>query len=89
MTNLMQKSQFNNFLIKINGTCHRYSITLSYHFINHPLLSFQKEKTDSPQLQQVKDKVSMKNNGAFARNNLILITVLKVIIVVVHCGGKQ
>ena len=49
----------------------------------HPLLSFQKERTDSPQLQQVKDKVSMKNNGAFARNNLIPITVLKIIIVVV------
>ena len=50
---------------------------------------FKKKKTDSPQLQQVKGKVSMKNNGAFARNNLIPFTVLKIIIVVVHCGGKQ
>ena len=85
----MQKSQFNNFLIKINGTCHRYSITLSYHFIKHPLLSFQKERTDSPQLQQVKDKVSMKNNETFARNNLIPIILLKTLMVVVHCGRKQ
>ena len=31
----------------------------------------------------------MKNNGVFARNKLIVITMLKVIIMVVHCGGKQ